>query len=58
MGQYYILVNTDKREYVDPALLGCGRKLWTLAANNAGAALVVLCAPWQRTRRRGPDERP
>ena len=52
MGQYWMVVNLDKREYVCPHKVGAGLKLWEqLAAHpGTGAALVVLCAamPEQR----------
>lgn len=46
MGQYWIPVNLDKKEFVDPHRLGAGLKLWEqLAAHpGTGAALVVLTA--------------
>lgn len=33
MGQYFLIVNVDKREYIDGHRLGVGIKLWELAAN-------------------------
>lgn len=52
MGQYWIPVNLDKREYVHPHKLGSGLKLWEQLANSpgVGAALIVLTAamPEQR----------
>jgi len=52
VGQYWKVVNLDKREYVDPHRLGCGLKLWEQLANHpgTGAALVVLCAAMPETR--------
>lgn len=46
MGQYWIPVNLDKREYVDPHQLGTGLKLWEQLANHpgTGSALIILCA--------------
>lgn len=46
MGQYWLPVNLDKKEFVDPHRLGSGLKLWEqLSAHPAtGAALVILCA--------------
>ena len=46
MGQYHLLVNLDRREFVDPHKIGCGLKLWEQLANNpsTGAALIALCA--------------
>lgn len=52
MGQYWKLVNLDKKEYVDPHKVGTGLKLWEQLVNHpgTGAALIVLCAamPEQR----------
>ena len=42
MGQYYKIVNLDKREYLDPRGLGDGAKLMELS--DALVALAVLCA--------------
>jgi len=45
MGQYHILVNLDKREYVNPHMLGAGLKLWEqLMTPQYGGALVALLA--------------
>lgn len=46
MGQYHILANLDKKEFVHPHDLACGLKLWEQIANNpgTGAALIVLLA--------------
>lgn len=46
MGQYWIPVNLDKREYIRPHALGCGLKLWEQLANHpgTGAALLILTA--------------
>ena len=56
MGQYWIPVNLDKREFIDPHRLGTGMKLWEQLANHpgTGAALVVLLAT-ERERRGGGD---
>jgi hypothetical protein len=52
MGQYWLVVNLDKKEFVSPHALGAGLKLWEQLANHpgTGAALIVLCAamPEQR----------
>src|SRR5882672_4357926 len=52
MGQYWKVVNLDKREYVLPHKLGAGLKLWEqLAAHpGTGAALIVLCAAMPEAR--------
>jgi len=46
MGQYWIPVNLDKKEYVNPHKLGAGLKLREQLATHpsTGEALVVLCA--------------
>lgn len=46
MGQYWIPVNLDKKEFIHPHRLGAGLKLWEqLAAHpGTGAALIMLCA--------------
>jgi len=46
MGQYWMVVNLSKQEYVLPHKLGTGLKLWEQLANHpgTGAALIVLCA--------------
>jgi len=46
MGQYWIPVNLDKKEYIEPHDLGCGLKLWEQLASRpgTGTALVLLCA--------------
>lgn len=52
MGQYWIPVNLDRKEFVDPHKLGCGLKLWEQLANHpgTGAALVVLLAAMPEAR--------
>lgn len=46
MGQYWIPVNLDRREFIMPHKLGSGLKLWEQIANDpgVGAALVILTA--------------
>jgi hypothetical protein len=46
MGQYHVLVNLDKREYVSPQGLGSGIKLWEMMASHPSAltALAPLLA--------------
>jgi hypothetical protein len=46
MGQYWKVVNLDRREYIHPHKLGAGLKLWEQVANHpgTGAALLILCA--------------
>jgi len=52
MGQYWIPVNLDKREFVQPHKLGAGLKLWEQVANHpgTGAALLILCAAMPEVR--------
>ncbi len=56
MGQYWKVVNLDKREYLNPHKLGAGLKLWEQVASHpgTGTALVILCAA-QREVRGGGD---
>lgn len=42
MGQYFYIVNLDKREYLDPLEIGCGMKLWEIAANPCLNVLALL----------------
>jgi hypothetical protein len=42
MGQYYVVVNEDRQEYLSPENLGCGRKLWELCANDLPRVLPYL----------------
>jgi len=59
MGQYWIPVNLDKREYIDPHQLGAGMKLLEQAWNPPGttAALLLLTAAMPE-RRGGGDPEP
>ncbi len=52
MGQYWIPVNLDKKEYIVPHKLGTGLKLWEQLANHpgSGAALIILTAAMPETR--------
>lgn len=52
MGQYWIPVNLDRREYISPHKLGAGLKLWERLASHpgTGAALIVLCAAEREVR--------
>lgn len=42
MGQYFILLNLDKKEYIHPHRLGCGAKLWEIAVNKISAVFAFL----------------
>ena len=42
MGQYHVLVNLDKREYVNPSGLGSSIKLWEIMANHPSAACALV----------------
>lgn len=46
MGQYWLVVNLDKKEFINPHKLGAGLKLWEQLANypGTGAGLLILCA--------------
>lgn len=52
MGQYWWPVNLDKKEYINPHVLGTGLKLWEQLANHpgTGSALIVLCAAMPEAR--------
>lgn len=56
MGQYWIPVNLDKQEFIEPHKLASGLKLWEQLANHpgTGAALILLCAAMPE-RRGGGD---
>jgi hypothetical protein len=56
MGQYWKVVNLDKREFIHPHKLGCGLKLWEQVNNHPGTgpALLILCAAMP-VRRGGGD---
>ena len=42
MGQYFALVNLDKKEYVCPWCINGGAKLWEWAANTQSSVLTLL----------------
>ena len=42
LGQYYMIVNLDKKELLHPHKLGSGLKLWEIAASNLSRILVLL----------------
>lgn len=56
MGQYWMPVNLDKKEFIHPHKLGSGMKLWEQLANppGVGAALIILTAAMP-VRRGGGD---
>ena len=58
MGQYWVVVNLDKKEFVSPHKLGCGLKLWEQVANHpsTGTALLILCAAMPEPRGGGDLE--
>lgn len=47
MGQYWIPVNLDKKEYIEPHKLACGLKLWEQLANE-GVGLLDIDVPEAR----------
>lgn len=59
MGQYWKVVNLDRREFIHPHKVGAGLKLWEQVANHpgTGAALIILCAA-QPEQRGGGDLSP
>lgn len=58
MGQYWKVVNLDRREYLDPHQLGAGLKLWELIANKGVTeALVILQAAYYERRGGGDGDR-
>ena len=42
MGQYFYIMNLDKKEYLHPHKIGCGLKLWEICANDAISCLPFL----------------
>lgn len=42
MGQYFIIVNLDKKEYIHPHKLGAGAKLFEICANRITGVLPFL----------------
>jgi len=42
MGQYFLIANLDRKEYIDPHSLGYGAKLWEICASNLPGLLVYL----------------
>jgi len=42
MGQYFLILNLDKKEYLHPHKLGSGLKLWEICANNVCRVLPFL----------------
>ena len=42
MGQYFLIVNLDKKEYLHPHKLDCGLKLWEICANSCLNVLGLL----------------
>jgi len=42
MGQYFVLVNLDKKERVEPYPIGCGAKLWEWCANDGPKLIPFL----------------
>ena len=53
MGQYYLIVNTEKKEYLHPHDLGAGLKNWELIAGGVGGLIAYLCS--QSSGRGGGD---
>ena len=53
MGQYYLLVNEDRQEYISPHQVGCGAKLWEICANDLPRVTPYLL--YQSSRHGGGD---
>lgn len=41
MGQYFVIVNLDKKEFLDPRKIGGGLKLWEMTHNTDGALTAL-----------------
>ena len=57
MGQYWIPVNLDKKEFIEPHKLASGLKLWEQMANFPGTTLRFADLDGgllREARRRGP----
>lgn len=50
MGQYWMPVNLDKKEFVDPHKLGSGLKLVEQLGTHVGTALIILTAAYREHR--------
>lgn len=42
MGQYFYIVNLDKKEFLHPHKLGMGLKLWEICANDGAGVIAYL----------------
>jgi hypothetical protein len=42
MGQYFMIVNIDKKEFVHPHRIGAGLKFWEICANNSARVVPFL----------------
>lgn len=42
MGQYFVIANLDRKEYIHPHRLGSGAKLWELAVNPIAGVFPFL----------------
>ena len=58
MGQYYLLANTSKREYIHPHRLGAPAKLWEIAFNPkvAGVLLAATAIPDSKDYSQGQEK--
>lgn len=54
MGQYWVAVNLDKKEFISPHKLGTGAKIGEQLGSEMGSALIILTAA-MRERRGGGD---
>lgn len=42
IGQYFLIANLDKKEFIHPHDLNTGAKLWEICSNNVGGLLLFL----------------
>ena len=42
IGQYFLIANLDKKEFIHPHDLNTGAKLWEMCSNNVGGLLLFL----------------
>jgi len=42
MGQYFVIANLDKKEYINPHRMAFGAKLWEIAVNRIAAVFPFL----------------
>lgn len=57
MGQYFLAVNREKRQYIDPHKLGGGAKLLEIAWSSGGIATALILLLRQSSEGGGGDAR-